>query len=153
TILDPVAPLPCSYEPWPADGRIQTHHVELLLPRFADDDERHRTIRRTGRSQPHIAHPRDLWAVTPGPIVGLLQVTPLDLAPVWQREDIGTFPFYKEGALVRHSYVAHELRITKPTIRRDPFKHHPQQRALLRMSIFTRKDIGDQAVGGFIDHE
>jgi hypothetical protein len=49
----------------------------------------------------------------------MLQVVPLDLAPVWEREDIGTFPFYEEGALVHHSHVAHELRIAKPTIGDD----------------------------------
>src|SRR5215471_18219095 len=38
-------------------------------------------------------------------------------------------------------------------IRRDYLEHRPQQRALLRMPIFTRKDIGDQAVGWLIDHE
>src|SRR5262245_60427474 len=38
-------------------------------------------------------------------------------------------------------------------IRRDRGEHRPQQRALLRMPIFTRKDIGDQAWGGLIDHE
>ncbi len=32
-------------------------------------------------------------------------------------------------------------------------KHRPEQRALLRMPIFTRKDIGDQAQGWLIDHE
>src|SRR5215831_18868304 len=32
TVLDPVAPLPRLDEPRPADGRVQTHHVELLLP-------------------------------------------------------------------------------------------------------------------------
>src|SRR5919199_2241722 len=38
-------------------------------------------------------------------------------------------------------------------IHRDRVKHRSQQRALLRMPIFTREDIGDQAVGWFIDHE
>jgi len=56
TVLDPVAPLPCPDESWPADGSLQTHHVELLLPGFTDHDERHRAIRRTGGSQPRIAH-------------------------------------------------------------------------------------------------
>src|SRR6516225_2612955 len=100
TILDPVAPLPCSYQPWPADGRGETHHVELLLPGLTDHDKGHGAIRRTGRPQPRIAHPRHLWAQPPGPIAGLLQVTPLDLAPVWQREAVGTLPFHEKRALM-----------------------------------------------------
>ena len=108
-----------SYELWPADGRVETHHVALLLTVFSDDDDRHRAIRRTGRSQPHIAHPRDLRAITPRPIAGLLQVTPRDLAPVWQREDIGTFPFDQESALVGAGQMAHEFRIPKPAIGHD----------------------------------
>src|SRR5262249_26438582 len=100
TVLDPVAPLPRPDEPRSADGRVETHHVELLLPGFADHDKGHGAIRRTGRPQPRIAHPRHLRARPPGPIAGLLQGTPLDLAPVWQREDIGTFPFDQESALV-----------------------------------------------------
>ena len=32
------------------------------------------------------------------------------------RRSIGTFPFDKEGALVRHSDMAHELRIAKPAV-------------------------------------
>ena len=56
-------------------------------------------------------------AVTPGPIAVLLQVVALDLALVWQREDIGIFPFHEEGALAGGGYLAHELRIAKPTIR------------------------------------
>src|SRR6266436_712427 len=82
TVLDPVAPLPYSYEPRRADGRVETHHVELLLPGLTDHDDRHRAIRRTGDPQTRIAHAGDLRAVTPGPIVLLLQVLPLDLAPV-----------------------------------------------------------------------
>src|ERR1041385_5762037 len=116
TVLDPVSPLPRPDEPRPADGRVETHHVELLLPGLTDHDEGHGAIRRTGRSQPHIAHPRDLRAVTPGPIAGLLQVTPLDLAPVWQREDISAFAFDQEDALVGGGHTAHELRIAEPTI-------------------------------------
>src|SRR5215467_15545897 len=54
TVLDPVAPLPRPNESWAADGRVETHHVELLLPGFADHDDRHRPIRRTGRPQPRI---------------------------------------------------------------------------------------------------
>jgi hypothetical protein len=83
TVLDPVAPLPCLYELWSADGRVETHHIELLLPGLTDHDDRHRAIRRTGGPQPRIAHAGDLRAVTPGPRALLLQVTPLDLAPVW----------------------------------------------------------------------
>src|ERR671929_1000692 len=82
TVLDPVAPLPCPYESWPADGRVETHHVELLLPGLTDHDDRHRAIRRTGSSQPRIAHAGDLRALTPGPIALRLQVTPLALAPI-----------------------------------------------------------------------
>ena len=43
-VLNPVAPLPCPNEPRPADGRVETHHVELLLPGFADYDDRHGAI-------------------------------------------------------------------------------------------------------------
>src|SRR5688572_29847616 len=81
-ILDPVAPLPRPDEPRPADGRVETHYVELLLPGLTDHDERHCAIRWTGRPQPRIAHAGDLRAVTPGPIARLLQVTPLDLPPI-----------------------------------------------------------------------
>src|SRR6516165_3610282 len=79
TVLDPVPPLPRPDEPWPADGRGKTHHVELLLPGLPDDDERHRAIRRTGGAQPRIAHPWHLRTRSPGPLAELLQVTPLDL--------------------------------------------------------------------------
>src|SRR5438128_6252406 len=119
TVLDPTATLPRPYEPRPADGGVETHHVELLLPGLTDHDDRHRAIRRTGCPQPRIAYAGDLRAVTPGPITLMLQVVPLHLAPVWQCEDIGTFPFDEEGTLVRHSHVAHELRIAKPTIGDD----------------------------------
>src|SRR5260221_10364016 len=98
TVLDPVAPLPYSYEPRPADGRVETHHAELLLPGLTDHDDRHRAIRRTGSPQPRIAHAGDLRTVTPGPIALRLQVTPLDLAPIGQLEDIRTLPFHQEGA-------------------------------------------------------
>src|SRR5262249_25924630 len=118
-VLDPVAPLPGPDEPWPADGRVETHHVELFLPGFPDHDKGHGAIRRTGRPQPRIAHFRYLRARPPGPITGLLQVTPLDLAPVWQSEDIGTLPFYQESALVGAGQMAHELRIAKPAIGYD----------------------------------
>src|SRR5215471_18744701 len=119
TMLDPVAPLPRPDEPWPTDGRVETHHVELLLPGCTDDDDRHRTIRRTGRTQPRIAHPRHLRARPPRPPAVLLQVVALDLAPIGQCEGIGTLPFHEECTLVRRGYVAHELRITKPTVRDD----------------------------------
>src|SRR5262245_18817031 len=122
TVLDPVPPLPRPDEPRPADGRVETHHVELLLPGLTDHDEGHGAIRRTGRSQPHIAHPRDLRAVTPGPIAGRLQVTALDLATVWQREDIRAFSFYQEGALVGGGYKEDELRIAEATIRDDHWR-------------------------------
>src|SRR5262245_5973229 len=82
TVLDPVAPLPRPNDPWCADGRVETHHVELLLPGLINDDAGYRTIRRTGRAQPRIAHPRSLLAMPPRPIAVLLQVTSLDLAPV-----------------------------------------------------------------------
>ena len=81
-VLDPVAPLPCSDEPRPADGRVKTHDVELLLPGLHNHNEGHGAIRWTGRPQPRIAHPRYLLARPPGPIAGLLQVTPLDLPPM-----------------------------------------------------------------------
>src|SRR6266446_10028919 len=77
TVLDPPATLPRPYEPRPADGRVETHHVELLLPGFTDHDDRHRAIRRTGGPQTRIAHAGDLRAVTPGPIAILLQVVAL----------------------------------------------------------------------------
>src|SRR5215470_6186250 len=99
TILDPVAPLPCSYEAWPADGRVETHHVELLLSGLTDHDERHRAIGRTGGAQPRIAHPRHLLARPPRPIA-LLQVVALDLPPICQSEAIGTLPFHQEGTMV-----------------------------------------------------
>src|SRR6266446_5072958 len=119
TVLDPVAPLPCPDEPWPANGRVETHHIELLLPGFTDHDECHGAIRRTGGPQPRIAHAGDLWAVTPGPIAVLLQVVALDLPPIEQFEDIATFPFHEERALVGGGHMAHEFRITKPTIGHD----------------------------------
>src|SRR5215472_12096988 len=100
TILDPVAPLPCPYQPWPADGRVETQHVELLLPGFADDDDRHRAVRWTDRPQPRIAHPRHLLAQSPGPLAVLLQVMALDLPPIGQLEGVGTLPFYEERALM-----------------------------------------------------
>src|SRR5216683_3531882 len=109
-VLNPVAPLPRPYKPWPADDGCETHHVELLLPGLTNHDDRHRAIRRTGGLQPRIAHAGDLRAVTPGPIALLLQVVPLHLAPVWQLEDIRTLPFHQEGSLVGGGHMAHELR-------------------------------------------
>src|SRR5262244_1626433 len=116
TILDPVAPLPGPYQPWPADGRVETHHVELLLPGLTNHDKGHGAIRRTGRPQPRIAHPRHLLARSPGPIALLLQVLPLDLVPIGQCKGVGTLPFHKERPLVSRRDMAHELRIAKPAI-------------------------------------
>src|SRR6266849_9290406 len=118
-VLNPTAAFPRPYEPRPADGRVETHHVELLLTRLRDNDDGHRAIRRTGSPQPHITHPRDLRAVTPGPLTLMLQVLPLDLAPGCQRKDRRAFPFHEEGALVCRGHVAHKLRIAEPTIRDD----------------------------------
>src|SRR4051812_23476983 len=118
-VLDPVAPLPGPDEPWPADGRIETYHVELLLPGLTDYDDRHGAIRRTGRPQPRIAHTGDLLTVAPGPLAVLLQVHPLDLPPIGQCEAIGTLPFHEECALGGHAHMAHKLRIAEPTIGHD----------------------------------
>src|SRR5919198_4426324 len=74
TVLDPVPPLPGPDEPRPADGRVETHDVELLLPGLTNHNEGHRAIRRTGGAQPRIAHPRHLRARPPGPRAMLLQV-------------------------------------------------------------------------------
>src|SRR6266853_3238764 len=93
TVLDPPATLPRPYEARRADGRVETHHVELLLPGLTNHDDRHRAIRRTGGLQPRIAHAGDLRAVTPGPIAVRLQIVALDLPPIGQFEDIDTFPF------------------------------------------------------------
>src|SRR4029453_72841 len=82
TVLDPVAPLPCSYEPWPAEGRVETHHVELLLPGLADHDEGHCAIGGAGSPQPRITYFRCLWTMGPGPIGVLLQVVAFDLPPI-----------------------------------------------------------------------
>src|SRR3989442_1844228 len=96
TILDPVPPLPCPDEPRPTDGRVETHHVELLLPGFTDHDEGHGAIRRTGGPQPRIAYPRHLLTRPPGPIAVLLQVVALDLPPIGQCEGLVTLPVLKE---------------------------------------------------------
>src|SRR5437762_14270777 len=79
TVLDPVAPLPCPYEAWPADGRVETHHIELIFPSRIDHDERHHAIGCTGGPEPRIAHFRDLLAVPPRPLAVLLQVVALTL--------------------------------------------------------------------------
>src|SRR4029453_12433319 len=119
TVLDPVASLPCPDEPRPADGRIETHHVELLLPGLTDDDEGHGAIRRTGGAQPRIAHPRHLRTRPPGPPAVLLQVVALDLPSIGQCEGVGTLPFHQERTLVGRRDMSHELRIAAPTIRHD----------------------------------
>src|SRR5262249_36786195 len=62
TVLDPGAPLPRPDEPRPADSRVETHDVELLLRGLTDHDDRHCAIRWTGRPQPRIAH---VWSKNP----------------------------------------------------------------------------------------
>src|SRR5215475_1729892 len=119
TVLDPVAPFPCPDEPRSADGRVETHHVKLLLPGFIDYDEGHGAIGRTGGPQPRITYPRHLLARAPGPIAVLLQVVALDLLSIGQCEGVGTLPFHQEGAIVGCRYMVHELRIAKPTIGHD----------------------------------
>src|SRR4030095_2314835 len=119
TALNPMAPLPCSYQPWPADGGFETHDVELLLPGLTDHEERHRAIGWTGRPQPRIAQPRHLLAIPPRPIAVLLQVVAFHLPPIKQVEDIGTLPFHEECPLVGGGYMGHELGITEPAIRDD----------------------------------
>src|SRR5215217_1798370 len=118
-VLNPMATLPGSYRPWPADGGFETHDVELLLPRLTDHDEPHRAIRRTGGSQPRIAHPRHLRTRPPRPLAVLLQVVALALPSIGQVEGVGTLPFHKERTLVGCRDMAHELRIAEPTIRDD----------------------------------
>src|SRR5262249_27298296 len=116
TVLDPVAPLPGPDEPWPADGCVETHHVELLLLGCTDHDERHRAIRRTDGPQPRIAYTRNLGALTPRPLVVLLQVVALDLPPIGQVEGVDTLSFDEECALVGRRHITHEFRIAKQTI-------------------------------------
>src|SRR5919198_530181 len=106
TVLDPVAPLPGPDEPRTADGRVETHHIELLLPGFTDHDERHGAICRTGAPQPCIAYPRHLLARPPRPLTILLQVIALDVTPIGQLEAIGTLPFNENRALVHRSHMA-----------------------------------------------
>src|SRR5262250_3166485 len=84
TVLDPGAPLPGPDEPRPADGRVETHDVELLLPGLTHHDEGHRAIRRTGGAHPRIAYPRHLLTRPPRPRAVLLQVVAFDLAPICQ---------------------------------------------------------------------
>src|SRR5215467_4439842 len=81
-VLNPMATLPGSYQPWPADGGFETHDVELLLPGLTDYDESHGAIRRTGGAQPRIAHPRHLRTRPPRPPAVLLQVVALDLLSI-----------------------------------------------------------------------
>src|SRR5262245_23265886 len=91
-VLNPMATLPCSYQPWSADGGFETHDVELLLPGLTDHEERHRAIGWTGRPQSRIAQPRHLLAMPPRPIAVLLQVVAFNLPPIKQIEDIVLFP-------------------------------------------------------------
>jgi hypothetical protein len=119
TVLDPVAPLPGPDEPWPADVGLQTEQVVQFHTRLMDDDDGHGPICWTGGPQPRIAHTGDVRALTPGPLAGLLQVTPLDLASIGQCEGVGTLPFYEERPCVGRRDMAHELRIAKPTIGDD----------------------------------
>src|SRR5215510_11607807 len=114
-----MATLPCSYQPWPADGGFETHDVELLLPGLTDYDESHGAICRTGGAQPRIAHPRHLRTRPPRPLAVLLQVVALDLPSIGQVEGVGTLPFHQEGACVGRRDMAHELRIAKPAIGDD----------------------------------
>src|SRR5215831_5666448 len=119
TVLNPVPPLPRPDEPRSADGSLQTEHVVQLHTGFMDDDDGHGPIRGTGGPQPHIPHSRHVRALTPGPIALVLQVTPLDLAPIRQLEGVGTLPFHEECPLVARRDMAHELRIAKPAIGHD----------------------------------
>src|SRR5262245_51808936 len=119
TVLDPVAPLPGPDEPWPTDVSLQTEQVIQRHTGLMDDNEGHGPTRWTGGPQPHITHSRHVRALTPGPIALLLQVLPLDLVPIGQGKGVGTLPFHEERALVGRGDVAHELRVTKPTIRDD----------------------------------
>src|SRR5262245_21456811 len=114
-----MATLPCSYQPWPADGGFETHDVELLLPGLTDYDERHGAIRRTGGAQPRIAHPRHLRTRPPRPPAVLLQVVALDLLSIGQVEGVGTLPFHPEGAFVGRRDTALELPIAQPAIGDD----------------------------------
>src|SRR5215475_15354142 len=110
-VLNPVAPLPCPDEPRRTESSFQTHHVILIRTGLLDNSNSHYTIRRTGRPQPRIAHPRHLLTLPPRPRAVLLQVVALDLPPIGQVEGVGTLPFHQEGALVGCRDMAHELRI------------------------------------------
>ena len=104
TILDPVAPLPCSYKPWPADGGLQTHYVELLLLGSLT------TMRVTAPyvglvvTTVHSAS-RHLLAFPPRPGT-MLQIVAFDLSPIGQFEDIGTLPFHQERTSVGGGHSA-----------------------------------------------
>src|SRR5437773_9023784 len=52
TVLDPPATLPRPYEPRPADGRVETHHVELLLTRLLDNDDGGALVKRGQSTRP-----------------------------------------------------------------------------------------------------
>jgi hypothetical protein len=88
---NPTATLSPPHVPRRPDGCFETHHGALLLTGRPDHDAGHRARRPTGGPQPCRAHPRDLWAVTPGPLRLRRHVTPLDLEPAWQREARRTF--------------------------------------------------------------
>src|SRR5262245_48894041 len=118
-VLNPVAPLPGPDEPRPADVGLHTEQIVQLHTGLIDDDEGHGPVRWTGGPQPRIAHSRHLRALTPGPLTGLLHVTPLDLAPIGQCKGVGTLPFHEERALMDRRDMAHEFRIAKPAIRYD----------------------------------
>src|SRR4029434_2760266 len=83
TVLEPVAPLPRPYEPRPADSGVEAHDIALLLPGFTDHEERHRTLGRTGGSQPCIAPARPLLAIPPRP-GAMRQVVAFDGSPIGQ---------------------------------------------------------------------
>src|SRR5262245_36741480 len=117
TVLNPVPPLPRPDEPRSADGSLQTEHVVQLHTGLLDDDKGHGPIGWTGSPQPGIPHARHVRALTPGPRAGLLQVTPLNLAPIRQLEGVGTLPFHEERTSVDGSHMVHELGITKPAVR------------------------------------
>src|SRR5215469_14172827 len=89
TVLNPVPSLPCPDEPRSADDSLQTEYVVQLHTGFMDDDDGHGPTRGTGGPQPHITHSRHVRALTPGPIALVLQVTPLDPAPIRQLEGVG----------------------------------------------------------------
>jgi hypothetical protein len=74
---NPTATLSPPHAPRRPDGCFETHHGALLLTGRPDHDAGHRARRPTGGPQPCRAHPRDLWAVTPGPLRLRRHVTPL----------------------------------------------------------------------------